>query len=269
MLYNEDQQEIIDQDDIQIINVNGELNQLNEPISETEVRNSIIKLGNGKSPGTDGISAEFYKETISQIAPTLTTIINTILNTGVFLKSWGESVICPIHKSGSHSDPSNYRGISLLNTMYKIVSTIINNRLYIWAEENNEIDEGQAGFRRGYATVDNIFNLQAMVQKYISQKGDRFYCIYIDFQKAFDKIRHNVLFRSLKQKGVICKFCRFLKLSYSDHNSCVNKNVTYLIKHPFSNPCFCKFFLFTIFLPTKQTNFIVYKYPTYEINSDL
>ena len=62
-----------------------------------------------------------------------------------------------------------------------------------------------------------------MVQKYIFQKGGRFYCIYIDFQKAFDKIRQNSLFRSLKQTGVNVngKFYRFLKFSYSNHNSCV------------------------------------------------
>ena len=105
----------------------------------------------------------------------------------MFPKSWGQSVIYPIYKSDSHNDPSNYREVSLLNTMYKIMSNIISNRLYIFAEENNEIDEGQAGFRRGYTTDDNIFNLQAMVQKYISKKGGRFYCIYIDFQKAFHK----------------------------------------------------------------------------------
>ena len=142
-------------------------------------------MNNGKSPGTDGIDAEFYKETISEIAPTLPKIINLIFDTGVFPKSWGESVICPIHKSASHDDPSNYRGISLLNIMYKIMSNIIRGRLYLCAEENNEIYEGQAGFRRGNSTVDNISNLQAMAQNIFPQN-------VVDFL-VFTMISENLL----------------------------------------------------------------------------
>ena len=112
----------------------------------------------------------------------------------------GGSVIFPIHKSGSYNDPSTYRGISLLNTiMYKIISNICN-QLYLWAEENNEIDEGQAGFRKGFSAVNNIFNIYRQWCKNIFPKNDgRFYCIYIDFQKSFDKIRRDVLLRSLSQ----------------------------------------------------------------------
>lgn len=55
------------------------------------------------------------------------------------------------------SDPSNFRGISLMNTMYKIFSIILNKRLYKWAEENIMLDEAQAGFRSGYSVVANIY----------------------------------------------------------------------------------------------------------------
>ena len=106
---------------------------LNKPISEMEIMTSINKSKNGKSPVPDGISSEFYKKISFEISPTLTSIFNLI-----FDKSWGDSIISPIHKSGSKDDPSNYRGISLLNTLYKIMSNIISNRLYLWAEENSK-----------------------------------------------------------------------------------------------------------------------------------
>ena len=154
----------------------------------------------------------------------MTRIFNTVFVKGLFPKSWGESIICPIHKSGTVHDSRDYRGISLLNTMYKIMSKIINTRLYNWAEENGKIDEGQAGFRKGYSTVDNIFTLQAVVQKYLSTPGERFYCVYIDFRKAFDKINHDVLFKSLLSKGVKGKFYCFLLQSYSHHRACVRTN---------------------------------------------
>ena len=61
-------------------------------------------------------------------------------------------------------------------------------RLYKWAEENNKIDEAQAGFRKGYSTTDNLFVLMSMVQKYLSKKGGRFYFIFKDFTKALIKL---------------------------------------------------------------------------------
>jgi hypothetical protein len=88
-----------------------------------------------------------------------------------------------VYKSGPQDDPSNYRGISFINVMYKIFSYIIYHRLYNWAEKFDNIDESQAGFRAGYSTIDNIFILQSMVQKYISKPGVRFYVLYVDLKK--------------------------------------------------------------------------------------
>ena len=66
-----------------------------------------LKLG--KSSGPDGIGAEFYINTPSGIAPFLKDLYNNILNSGIFPPAWGRSIICPIYKSGSVSDPSNFR----------------------------------------------------------------------------------------------------------------------------------------------------------------
>ena len=105
--------------------------------------------------------------------------------------------------------------------MYKIFSGVINKRLYEWAENNHKIDECQAGFRHGYSAVDNVFCLQAMIQKYLSKKGGRFYCLYVDFRKAFDKINHFKLFKCLEKKGLHGNFLRILKAMYSNLQSCV------------------------------------------------
>ena len=115
---------------------------------------------------------------------------------------WRDSIIVPVHKSGSKDDPSNYRGMSLINVSYKIFSNIIHKRLCIWAKTYNKLDEAQARFRPGYSTVDNMFILQCLIQKYISKPGGRFYVLFIDFQKAFYSINHLSLFTRLKQKGL-------------------------------------------------------------------
>ena len=105
--------------------------------------------------------------------------------------------------------------------MYKIFSGVIDQRLYDWAEENNKIDESQAGFRHGYSEIDNIFCLQAMIQKYLTKSGGRFYCLYVDFRKAFDKINHSKLFECLERKGIHGRFLLVLKAMYQNLNSCV------------------------------------------------
>jgi sorting nexin-29 len=68
---------------------------------------------------------------------------------------WNKSIICPIYKKGEKSKCSNYRGISLLNTAYKILATVINNRLKTYAEDL--LSQKQTRFRRHRSTMDNVF----------------------------------------------------------------------------------------------------------------
>ena len=111
--------------------------------------------------------------------PTLVVLFNKILDSGTFPETWSDTLILPIYKSGSRNDPNNYRGITLLNIMYKIFSNIINECLITWTQTFHILDEAQAGFRKGYSAIDNIFTLQSMVKKYLSKPGvDSMYYIY-------------------------------------------------------------------------------------------
>jgi hypothetical protein len=74
--------------------------------------------------------------------------------------------------------------------------------LYEFTENNNKFDESQAGFRAGCSAIDNVFCLQAMVQNNLSKKRGRFYCLHIDFRKAFDKINHKIIFQALQRKRI-------------------------------------------------------------------
>ena len=143
----------------------------NEPFTLAEVEFQIRNSINNKSSGIDGIPAEFYKNSLNNITPFLVLLCTRIFDSGYFPKTWGQSIICPIHKSGPTHNLGNYRGISVTNIMYKIFAGILNKRLYEWAEGNNKFDESQAGFRAGYSAIDNVFCLQAMAKKYLSKMG--------------------------------------------------------------------------------------------------
>ena len=145
---------------------------------------------------------EMLKETLTTILPYLKVLFNDIFNSGIYPEDWGESILCPIYKNVNKTSPENYRGISLISSLCKIFNGILTKRLQSWCEDNQVIDESQAGFRKNYSTIDNIFSLQSVVQKYLSREGGPFYCIFIDFRRAFDSINHEKLWDSLKRKGI-------------------------------------------------------------------
>ena len=175
---------------------------LNSLITDDEVKQSISRLHANKAPGPDGLPAEFFKCTSEFTSPYLTIVFNNILANGIIPDDWGKSIICPLHKKGSVYDPNNFRGISLINTVCKIFTNILVTRLDKWTEKFNVIHESQAGFRRNYSTIDNIFTLHALVQKYLNKKRGRFYTLFIDFRKAFDSIKHDKLWDALERKGI-------------------------------------------------------------------
>ena len=99
-------------------------------------------------------------------------LFNGIRDTGIFPEAWSLNIITPIHKKCSVFDTNNFRGVSLIDAVSKIFTNILCLQLTKWREQNNIIDESQAGFRKSYSTVDNIFILQALIQKYRSKKTD-------------------------------------------------------------------------------------------------
>lgn len=197
---------------------------LDRVVTDTEVKNVIRNMNNGKAPGPDGIVTELIKASSAVITPHLVKLYNHVLNTGVFPRDWCTSIICPLHKKGSVNVPDNYRGISLMNVTGKVFTKVLSNRLVSWAENEDKLMEQQAGYRQKYSTIDSCFSLNAAIQKYITRSRGRFYCIFIDFSKAFDCIRHKLLFYVLLKNGVSGKFVNVFQSMYNQLKSCVRSN---------------------------------------------
>jgi hypothetical protein len=126
-------------------------------ITQGEVLNAIQQLKPGKAAGIGDIPAEFFKVADNIISPFLTKFFNCLFDRGVFPEDWTKAVIVPLFKKGDPNIVDNYRGISLLCIMSKIFTSILNSRLYTWAEYEKKICEEQAGFRKGYSTIDHLF----------------------------------------------------------------------------------------------------------------
>ena len=106
-------------------------------------------------------------------------LFNTIFDYSIFPSSWRLGIITSIFKKGRRNNPANYRGISLLSNLGKILTGILNTRIVRWAEEKCILSETQAGFRKGRSTVDHIFVLKTLVDKFLTRKKGRFYCLLL------------------------------------------------------------------------------------------
>ena len=178
-------------------------------------------MSNGKSGGIDGVIIEMLKASLDIIEPYLRHMYNAVLETGKYPEQWTKAILVPLHKKGPISHPNNYRGIALLSVLGKVFSKVLNNRLVDWAENTGIQKEEQAGFRKRYSTIDNIFVLQALIQKYCSRNSGRFYVLYVDFSKAFDTIPHALLFYQLMSKGVHGRILKVLRSMYASLQSSV------------------------------------------------
>lgn len=195
--------------------------EINDNITLDEVKQGVRHLANNKSPGKDGIMNELLKNSEDIVAPILLELFNKLLDTGRFPKSWCEAIIMPIYKKGPKDKPSNYRGISLLSNVAKIFTKILNSRCVKWAEANGKFYEVQAGFRKDRSTLDQIFAVQSIVEKYLSKKGGRFYYAFIDFSTAFDSVPHKHLWFKLHRTGLHGNIINVLKSMYENLKSCV------------------------------------------------
>ena len=111
------------------------------PISVEELDFALNKLKKNKAPGWDGLVPSLYKCFDTNLRELLRALFNRVMETGSYPTQWSRGIIRPIHKSESKNDPSNYRGITLLNIVGKLFTSILNQRLLDWAESTNLINE--------------------------------------------------------------------------------------------------------------------------------
>jgi len=113
-----------------------------------------------------------------------------------------ESINLPIYKKGDKTDCRNYRGISLLSTTYKILTSILLSRLTPYAEEITE--DHQCGFQHNRSTTDHIFCICQILEKKW-EYSEALHQLLIDFKKAYDPFRREVSYNILIEFGICMK----------------------------------------------------------------
>ena len=126
-----------------------------------------------------------------------------------------------LFKKGNDMDTDNYRPISLINTVTKLFTQILYQRLVKWSNNNNAIPEFQAGFRYERGCIDNIFSLNSIIQIKLQKNNGKLFAFFVDFKRAFPSINHNILWQKLATKGISSRFIETLMSLYSKAKMCI------------------------------------------------
>lgn len=193
---------------------------LDGDITIEELKMVLKRAKDGKAPGLDRIPYEYYKNANDEFLIKLCQIQNKIYSTGNTPESYHKAIIFPIFKKGDANLVENYRGLSFTDTDYKIFTGILLSRITEWVNDNNILNEFQAGFRKNYSTIDNIFCLSNLVHMKLQVKK-KLYAFFVDFKSAFDTINRQALFFKLSKLKMSTKMLDIIRKLYENTSSVV------------------------------------------------
>ena len=171
------------------------------PVSSHFIRKELASLDTKKAVGLDDISSLFLRDGADCIIKPVSHIINLSITTETVPSSFKEAKVIPLFKKGSTLDPGNYRPVSILNVLSKILERAVHSQLSSYLEKRGLLFENQSGFRGGYSTDSCLIGLTDFIKGEIA-KGNMVGMVLIDLQKAFDTVDHAILSEKLKSIGV-------------------------------------------------------------------
>jgi hypothetical protein len=184
---------------------------LETPFTEEEVYIGLAAMNNNKAPGEDSRPIEFYNFAESKLlVPTLTKCFNEALQSGVVPSQWKDVIISILFKKGDKRDCNNYRGLSLITHIGKLLERLIQNRLLPFAENNNVFPESQHGFRPDRSTVDAIY-VSRLVSGSAKEHQRPLYKCFVDLTKAYDKVDRETLWKVLALRGIPPKMVQLIR----------------------------------------------------------
>jgi len=205
---------------------------MNDDITEAEVIKVFLRLSNNKST-SDGLRSEMFKyakirsDTRGQwqflMAGVIAKLFQSLFSRGLSIpEGWKSAYIVPIWKGkGDKGLLTNYRGVSLTTTLYKIYAMVLEARLSKACDTLNLRAPTQCGFRRGLGTTSAIFALNHVIQSACSPRSQGgknvpLYVIFVDFKKAFDSVCRSLLWKRLESLGIKGRILKALQGIYDN-----------------------------------------------------
>nr|KAG5694841.1 hypothetical protein BaRGS_028769 [Batillaria attramentaria] len=181
--------------------------------SKAEIRKAIMTLKNGKAAGPDEIPAEAIKADTETAVNMLHSLFSKIWEKEEVPAQWKEGIVIKLPKKGDLRDCSNYRGIMLLSVPGKVLNRILLERMREAVDPM--LRDQQAGFRRNRSCADQIASLRIIVEQSLEWNSP-LYINFIDYEKAFDSVDREALWKLLRHYGVPGKIISLIQCTYQD-----------------------------------------------------
>ena len=164
------------------------------------ISDAINRLSSSQAASHDGLTSFMIKSAKVELLPILHYLFNKSLTFKCVTSLWKEAIVTPLHKNGDRTDPDNYRPISVLSTISKLLERCIHDQLYAYLTGQNLLSEQQSGFRKGRSTTTCLIDFLDKIYWEVNGGGA---CgvFFLDLSKAFDTVAHDVLLLKLKKRA--------------------------------------------------------------------
>ncbi|UYV69164.1 hypothetical protein LAZ67_6002623, partial [Cordylochernes scorpioides] len=180
------------------------------PFSENEVKLTAFKFGKRKSSGPEGIDNTVVKALVRMHPSLLSRLFNKCLDTGTFPEAWKVARVVLLEKSGRKGNsPNDYRPLSLLVCLGKVLDSLLAQRLKHWLESNELLSSFQHGFREGKSTTTALNEVLEGVEMGLN-KGAWVLFVALDIDGAFNSMSWNKLMRNLMDMGCPDNLCSLI-----------------------------------------------------------
>jgi Reverse transcriptase (RNA-dependent DNA polymerase) len=170
-------------------------------INEEMIINRLKELKVGKALGLDGIVPKLLIEASVELSKPLCILFNKSWQDGIVPEDWKKANVSVLFKKRSRELASNYRLVSLTSQVFKVLESFLRDSIVEHLNKYQLIGETRHGFTKGRSCLTNLLTFFEDVTDYVD-KGNAVDVIYLDFQKAFDKVPHKRLLRKVQFLGI-------------------------------------------------------------------